>query len=121
LNRRELGQQGEEEAARYFLRRGWRILGRNVRVGRKELDLIVFRRGVLVFVEVQSRSGFQFGDPLEAISHEKKRVICSAAAGWLRSTGAPGVREVRFDAVGVLWPPRSSPVLQHIPDAWRMG
>lgn len=120
MDRRDLGRRGEEEAARYFRSHGWRVLGRNVRVGRKELDLIVLRAGILAFVEVKSRSGFQFGAPLDAISRKKRRAIFSAAAGWLRAQGAPGVQEVRFDAVGVLWPPKSHPVLQHIPDAWRM-
>ena len=39
----------------YLEARGWRILGRNVRVGRGELDLIARRGCVLAFVEVKAR------------------------------------------------------------------
>lgn len=117
----ELGRRGEEEAARHLARRGWEILGQNVRVGRRELDLIVFRRGILAFVEVKSRRGLRFGLPEEAISHRKRRDIALAAGAWLRANRVAGVVESRFDAVGVLWRPNSEPIVRHVPDAWRMG
>jgi putative endonuclease len=117
---KELGRRGEEEAARFLESRGWTILGRNVRVGRREVDLIVARHHVLVFVEVKSRSGESFGDPLEAITPKKRREIARAAAGWLREHSPSGAREIRFDAVGVTWPRRGPPRIRHIPDAWRM-
>jgi putative endonuclease len=121
LEPKELGIRGEEIAARYLKEAGWTIRGRNVRVGRLELDLIISRGGILAFVEVKTRRGGGFGDPLEAISRKKMRDVARAAAGWLRENGGRAFKEIRFDAVSVSWPPRTStPRVLHIPDAWRM-
>lgn len=116
---KELGVRGEDVAARYLEKAGWTIRGRNIRVGRLEVDLIIERGGVLAFVEVKSRRGRGFGDPLEAISTKKMRGVTRAAAGWLREHGGGSFKEIRFDAVGVLWSPNAPPRVLHIPDAWR--
>jgi putative endonuclease len=121
LNPKELGRRGEDEAARFLEGNGWTILERNARVGHCEVDLIATRGRVLAFVEVKSRSGAEFGAPLAAISPRKMQRIARAAAGWLRDRGYPGGKEIRFDAVGVLWPREASPRIFHMPDAWRMG
>ena len=117
----DLGRRGEEEAARFLEREGWRVVGRNVRVGRCEVDLIVTRGDVLAFVEVKSRRGVEFGDPLAAISYKKQQCVSRAAAGWLRDRKGGAGMEIRFDAVGVVWPRDGPPRVFHVPDAWRMG
>ncbi|MGW8267002.1 MAG: YraN family protein, partial [Longimicrobiales bacterium] len=121
VNPKELGRRGEEEAARFLERKGWTILARNARVGRWEVDLIATRSDVLAFVEVKSRRGTAFGAPLAAISVRKMQHIARAAAGWIRDQGHSGAKEIRFDAVGVLWPRDAPPCILHLPDAWRMG
>jgi putative endonuclease len=117
---KELGRKGEDEAARFLEARGWKILGRNVRVGRREVDVIATRGQVLAFVEVKSRSGEGFGDPLEAITGKKRQEIARAAAGWLRQGVAAHVGVIRFDAIGIQWPRNGPPMIRHIQDAWRM-
>ena len=121
MNPKELGRRGEEEAARFLEKEGWTILARNARVGRWEVDLVATRGGVLAFVEVKSRRGTEFGSPLAAVSPRKMRHIARAAAGWLRDQGHACVMEIRFDAVGVLWPRDTAPRIVHLPDAWQMG
>ncbi len=118
---KELGRSGEGEAARYLKARGWLIVGRNVRVGRRELDLIVSRGSVLAFVEVKSRAGKSFGDPLEAITPKKQLDVVRAAAGWLQGRALPPGTVIRFDAVGIFWPHKGRAQITHVPDAWRMG
>ena len=93
LEPKELGIRGEEIAARYLKEAGWTIRGRNVRVGRLELDLIISRGGILAFVEVKTRRGGGFGDPLEAISRKKMRDV------------APVRRRVGFLAASDVHPP----------------
>jgi len=117
---KDLGRAGEEVAAEFLRRKGWTIRGRNVRVGRLEIDLIACRDGVLAFVEVKSRRGHGFGGPLEAISPRKMRDVARAAAGWIRHRGGPPLPTIRFDAIGVWWPAGGSPHVVHVPDAWRM-
>ena len=51
----ELGAEGETRAARHLVRRGYRIVARNVRAGGVELDLVVRRGRIIVFVEVKAR------------------------------------------------------------------
>ncbi|MCH7992121.1 MAG: YraN family protein, partial [Gemmatimonadetes bacterium] len=53
----ELGAWGERLAGARLERRGWTILERNYRLGRREVDLIARKEGILAFVEVKTRSG----------------------------------------------------------------
>lgn len=112
------GRLGEEVAARYLESAGWTILGRNVRHGRREVDLVAFREGVLAFVEVKARRGDGFGHPLEAITPLKRREIARVARGWLRANPIP-VALIRFDAVAVHLRRGRPPVVDHVEDAWR--
>ncbi len=98
-----LGRAAEEAAARYLEARGWRILGRNVRVGRGELDLIVRRGPVLAFVEVKARRTRSCGAPEDAVDGAKRRQVARLAELWLaaRPWALGGVCDVRFDIVAV--------------------
>jgi len=106
-------------AADFLERRGWRILARNARVGRRELDLIAYRDGILAFVEVKSRSSAGFGTPLEAITPQKRLQVFRAASQWLREREIPGTIAIRFDAIGVTWTADGRSTVQHVEDAWR--
>lgn len=120
MDSRELGRRGEDLAAEFLVGKGWTLVGRNVRVGHREVDIIATRGAILAFVEVKTRRGTGFGTPLESISLRKMRDVARAAAGWLRDRGGCGGRMVRFDAVSVSWPPGRGPDVIHVPDAWRM-
>lgn len=113
------GVRGEALAARFLEERGWTVLGRNVRAGRKEVDLIVHRDQVVAFVEVKCRSGDGFGHPLEAITRRKQGEIASVARAWLRDHACPGTI-LRFDAVAVHLRVGHAPRIEHVEDAWRL-
>lgn len=97
------GRAAEETAARHLTAAGWRVLGRNVRVGRGELDLIVRRGPILAFVEVKARRSHACGAPEDAVSAHKRRQVARLAELWLaaRPWALRGVLEVRFDIVAV--------------------
>jgi putative endonuclease len=116
-----MGRMGEDEAARFLEARGWTILGRNVRSGRREVDLIAQKDLVLAFVEVKCRRGKGFGHPLDAITLAKQRQIARVARDWLRGRSLPPGTTIRFDAVSILWPRGFLPRVTHVPDAWRLG
>jgi putative endonuclease len=101
--RQHLGRAAEAAAARYLVREGWVVLGRNVRVGRGELDLIVRRGGVLAFVEVKARRTSTCGAPEDAVDSRKRRQIARLAELWLnaRPWALAGVTDVRFDIIAV--------------------
>lgn len=111
---------GEDVAAAHLERHGWTLLARNVREGRREVDLVAWRDGVLAFVEVKSRSGDRYGHPLEAVTWRKRREVEMVARGWLRRHPLPGA-VVRFDAVSVRFRDPDPPEVEHVEDAWRVG
>ena len=88
--RRRHGNLAEDVAARWLARAGWRILARQVLVGRDEIDIVAVDPGppaVLVAVEVRSTSSGAFGGPEERVDHGKVRRVYRAAAA-LRAHGA---------------------------------
>jgi uncharacterized protein (TIGR00252 family) len=87
MSGKPLGDRGEALAARHLAQAGWRILDRNFRVGRKEIDLVARRGEVVAFVEVKTRAGLGFGHPLEAITWRKRREIQQVAAAWIDRHG----------------------------------
>jgi putative endonuclease len=95
------GEAAERRAERHYRLRGYRILGRNVRAGGNEIDLIVRRGDRLVFCEVKEKSGEGFGDPLEMIGAEKRRRVRRAATAWLAARPGLAELEIAFEVVAV--------------------
>jgi len=91
--------------------RGFRIVGRNVRVAGREVDVVARRRGLLVICEVKARRRPQRSDPWEAVDRHKQDRLRFAAE--LLAAGDPTVREVRFDVVAV-----SGFRIRHLPAAF---
>lgn len=116
-----LGRWGEGRAARFLQRRGWTVLARNYRFGRREVDLVVRRGDLVAFVEVKTRAGRGFGLPQEAITALKRREIEAVATHFLCRHGLEGV-SVRFDAMAIEVD-RGLRVarVEHVEDAWRPG
>lgn len=116
-----LGRQGEDAAAAFLEARGWSIVARNYRFGRREVDLVIRRGEVLAFVEVKTRSGDGFGSPQAAITRLKRREIEAVAAHYL-TRFPPGDVDIRFDAVSVRRGRGGSALeIEHLEDAWRPG
>lgn len=115
----ERGRRFEDLAVRHLTDRGWTVVERNVRFGRKEVDLIVRRGSTVAFVEVKGRLGAEYGHPLEAITARKRREIATVARWWLARHGRAG-EEYRFDAVAVLPGPDRRLRVEHVEDAWRL-
>ena len=63
-----IGNHGEDIAANYYLNNGYTTLDRNFLIKKGELDLIVKKDDVIVFVEVKSRSNNSFGTPCESVT-----------------------------------------------------
>jgi putative endonuclease len=97
--------------------RGWRVLDRNVRFLRREIDLMVEKDGLDAFVEVKGRSGPVFGHPLEAITWRKRHAISVAANAWI-SRSDFRARSYRFDAVSVRLLAGGAIEWEHVDGAW---
>jgi putative endonuclease len=119
--RQQFGRAAESAAARHLVRNGWTVVGRNVRVGRGELDLIVRRGGVLAFVEVKARRTAAFGAPEDAVDARKRRQVARLGELWLaaRPWALRGVSDVRFDVIAVDASSRP-PAVRHLPGAFTL-
>ena len=95
-----LGELGERVAERWMRRLGWRVLYRRFRSGRRDVDLVMEREGVVAFVEVKTRRGDDFGGPVAAVGWRKQRELSRSALVWVDRHGREG-EEYRFDVVGV--------------------
>jgi len=115
----ERGRQAETIAAAFLALRGYRILERNWRYSRLEIDLIASRGKLLAVVEVKYRDRPRLGGAPAAVTPAKQRDIETAAVGYLRVKGLRGVN-VRFDVVVIEPAPGSGAVLvvRHLPGAF---
>lgn len=114
--RRTAARRGEALAARHLEATGLRVLERNWRAGRRELDLVALDGDVVAFVEVKTR-GAGPQAPLEAVDRRKRRELRRAAESWIHAH--PGVgREFRFDVVGVRLRDPAPPEVEHVRGAF---
>lgn len=99
--KKELGNRGEDIAAEYLQKHGYRIMQRNFRSRFGEVDIICAQPGILVFVEVKTRTGTNFGSPEEAITPTKQAHIRKVALAYL-DTHSQSFQEIRFDVIGII-------------------
>jgi putative endonuclease len=99
----ELGRLGEDLAATYLMRNGFRILHRNWnRYNGYELDIVAYKGGTLHFVEVKTRSSDTYSSPFDAINNDKMVHIYSAIQHYFRFFRLPDSYPWVFDAVAVV-------------------
>ena len=96
------GAWGEAQAESALRQKGYTILGRRVRVGRRdEIDLVARDGAVLVFVEVKTRTSEDFGRPCAAVNRAKRHYLSRAAVRYLRHLRSRP-QAFRFDVVEVV-------------------
>lgn len=93
---------GENAACDHLRKKGYEIIERNFRKKYCEIDVIARKGGVLVFIEVKTRSNSNFGTPFEAISKGKLQKIISAAKYYKYVLHPDSPDDLRIDAIGVL-------------------
>lgn len=101
----EKGRLGERLAEKTLRKAGCRILERNYRAGRHEIDLIAQQRrdGTLLFVEVKARTDGSYGLPCEAVGVQKQRFLRLAAESYLAAFRGE-YSAARFDVIEVYLP-----------------
>jgi putative endonuclease len=110
-----LGRKGEEQAVDLLKNKGYRILHRNWRSGKREIDIVAENNEYVVFVEVKTRSENFQDDPRNAVNSEKQRSMIYAADSYIRRYNIN--KESRFDVVTVISGGKSSEI-QHIENAF---
>jgi len=116
VNRRTEGTAGEDLAARYLEQHGFKIIERNYRFERGEIDLIAEEGDELVFVEVKARRSTLFGTPEDAVTEEKQEQVRSVADGYLFEHDIDN-RPCRFDVIAIEFKNNNADI-RHIKNAF---
>lgn len=107
------GKRGEELAAKYLQKKGYRILEKNFRGRYGEIDIVALEKDTLVFIEVKTRTSSQFGAPLESITPWKLRSVIKTAQ-FYKLTHSKLPEAMRIDAVAVLLNSDGDAKIEHI-------
>jgi putative endonuclease len=95
-----LGQEGEDLAAEHLKKAGYKVLFRNWKWGKYEIDIIAENKDFIAFVEVKTRTDEYQMHPVTAITKEKQRSIIWAAEGYLKKFYID--KESRFDVITII-------------------
>lgn len=111
----ELGKKGEELASQYLQKKSYKILERNWRYEKDEIDIIATDGLFLVIVEVKTRSTDFYGQPEEAVTRQKERFIIRATEEYIIQKDIN--LEVRYDIISIIIK-NGKEAINHIEDAF---
>lgn len=104
--RQRRGAKAEDLAVEWLVDKGWRLVARNVKIGRDEIDIVAIDEGPppeLACVEVRSARSAKFGSPEERVDRRKVANMYRAARAFSRSQEAHelgvGALKVRVDLI----------------------
>lgn len=117
LTSNKAGREGEDLACKLLLEKGFRIIERNFRFGKGEIDIIARDGETLVFVEVKYRQNLEYGEPEYAITPLKVRQIRRIAECYLYMKKIEE-SDCRFDAVAILEEVKGKPSINYYRDAF---
>lgn len=118
-NKKTFGDEGEEIAAQFLIKKGFEIVERNYRYGKGEIDIVAKdpRDNFLVFVEVKTRNNLEYGDPVYAINKNKIKQLKKIGELYLFDKDLTDT-DCRFDVVSVLLGNPNDPVIEHYENAF---
>jgi len=112
----KIGEMAENLAADYILRKGYRLLERNWRFSRAEVDLIAMDNEILVFLEVKSLGNNAINKPEASVTPYKQSLIMDAASQYMVKVNHDW--EVRFDVIAIVLNEGELIDLKHFEDAF---
>lgn len=112
----DLGRQGESIAKQYLEDNGYEVLDENWEYGKAEIDLIVYKAGVMIFVEVKTRSSIAFGQPEDFVDKAKQIQMELAANEYIEIMNHEN--DIRFDIIAITFIKNKNYTLNHIEDAF---
>lgn len=115
-----IGDAGEDAAANYLKKAGYRIIDRNYRTRLGEIDLIARRKEFVVFVEVKMRKSDAFAQAREFVTYSKQQRIIAAARSWLVEHDKDEKYQPRFDVIEVYGTPEQIREINHIENAFEV-
>ncbi|MGK0457421.1 MAG: putative endonuclease [Polaribacter sp.] len=111
----ELGKKGEQLAIDFLIKNKYKILEKNYRYLKAEVDIIAQKENTLVVVEVKTRSTDYFGDPQDAVNPKKIKHLVSAIDYYIINKDLDV--EVRFDIIAIIHQNNTTKI-EHLEDAF---
>jgi putative endonuclease len=109
----DFGKQGELMAEQFLVNKGYKIIARNYRFGKGEIDLISTHQDMLIFVEVRARKDEEIIRVTDTISKKKKHLLLKTANHFVEQRDID--LECRFDVITLIG--YGKPTIQHIQEA----
>ncbi|AZI66999.1 YraN family protein [Kaistella daneshvariae] len=113
----DFGTLAEELAADFLVEKGYKILQKNFRYQRAEIDIIAEFQNQIIVVEVKARGTDIFMAPEEAVTKTKIKLLVLAADQYLKQHNIR--QEVRFDIITVLPDNSGKLEIKHLEDAFQ--
>lgn len=111
----ELGKKGEQLAVDYLLEKGYKIVEKNYRYRKAEVDIIAMKESILIVVEVKTRSTNYFGNPEVFVNPKKIKLLTVAIDHYVIKNDLDV--EVRFDIIAITKQAKSFNI-EHLEDAF---
>jgi len=110
----DTGKWGEDLAVAYLEKKGYTIVERDWKSGRRDIDIIALDDDVVVFVEVKTRRNRLYGEPEDAIDYYKLQNLQQAISHYVKFKHIR--QEIRFDIISIVGTVETDPDIQHIQD-----
>lgn len=98
--KQKVGKFGEDLASDYLIRHGYKIIGRNVKISYKEIDIIAKYSKIIVFIEVKTRMSSILGSANDAFSQKKMNTLKKALAYYIYDKNV-NENYVRLDLIAI--------------------
>ncbi|ARB92766.1 YraN family protein [Legionella longbeachae] len=101
MRTQEKGRVAEEKALAHLTKQGLKLVMKNYRCRFGEIDLIMYDKDYLVFIEVRSRVSNQFGGGISSVTHTKRQKILKTASCFILEHQKYNQFGLRFDVVSI--------------------
>lgn len=111
----ELGKKGEKLAIDFLIKNEYKILEKNYRYLKAEVDIIAQKGQILAAIEVKTRTSNYFGNPEEFVNPKKIKLLISAIDNYVVERDLDV--EVRFDIIAIITNKKETKI-EHLEDAF---
>jgi len=116
MNKKIIGNKGEDRACNYLQEKGYTILDRNWRTQRGEIDIIAYKEHTIVFIEVKTLPNGTIDMIQKELNHQKQQRILKTSKCYLLNHRQYNDSYVRFDVIVIDMPGLES--VYHIENAF---
>jgi putative endonuclease len=95
----DTGKEGEEMAVLFLVKKGYRIVSRNFRYKKSEIDIIAVKDKTIAFVEVKTRTNAFFQEPELSVTRSKQKQITLGANYYIQENDID--LDIRFDIIAI--------------------